>query len=128
MATLAFFALTFPMFDAAQPAFTHGHVVVAPMLAAAALVVAAYRILRRIAGSSTWTERDTVALVSGALIAHSIGGLLTVAHTNMDRVGLIVIIAVTSLAMWRLDRQLQRRERSSAAMTSPATGEKPRSA
>ena len=109
LGTLVFFALTFPMFGATQPAFTHGPVVVLPMLASAALAAASYLIVRRMAASTEWTERDALALIAGALIGHSIGGLATVAHTTVDRIGLVAIVAVTGLAMWRLDQRLLER-------------------
>lgn len=110
LGVLVFFVLTFPMFGSRQPAFTHGPVVLLPMVAAAALVAAGYVTLRRMSASPAWTERHTLAVIAGALIAHSMGGLAVMAHTTIDRVGLIAIIAITGLATWLLDRRLRHRE------------------
>jgi hypothetical protein len=117
LGVLAFFVLTFPMFGSRQPAFTHGLIVLVPMVAAAGLAAAGYAILRRMNASTTWTERHTLAVIAGALIAHSIGGLVVMAHTTVDRVGLLAIIAITGLATWLLDRRLRRRE---PTQTTPA--------
>jgi hypothetical protein len=106
---LVFFVLTFPLFGSRQPAFTHGPAVLMPMVAAAALVAAGWIALRRMSRSPVWTERHTLAVIAGALIAHSIGGLVAMAHTTIDRVGLIAIIAISCLAMWLLDRHLRQR-------------------
>jgi hypothetical protein len=109
VATLAFVALTFPMFGSRQPAFTRGSWVIVPMIAAAAIAVISLRIVRRMSQSSSWTDRHTLAVISGALVAHSIGGIVTVAHTTVDRLGLVVIIVLTGAAMLLLDRRLAKR-------------------
>lgn len=111
LGVLVFFVLTFPMFGSRQPAFTRGPVVLLPMAAAAALVAAGYVTLRRMNASPAWSERHTLAVIAGALIAHSIGGLVVMAHTTVDRLGLVAIIGITGLAVWRLDRRLRHRER-----------------
>jgi hypothetical protein len=110
LGVLMFFVLTFPMFGSRQPAFTHGPIVLLPMVAAAALVALGYITLRRMCASPHWTERHTLAVIAGALIAHSVGGLVVMAHTTIDRVGLLAIIAITGVAAWLLDRHLRRRE------------------
>lgn len=107
LGTLVFFALTFPMFGSSQPAFTRGPVVIVPMLAAAALVAASYVTARRMAASPAWTERHSLAVIAGALIAHSIGGLVIMADTTIDRIGLAAIIVLTGTAMWLLDQRLR---------------------
>ncbi|MFC8796633.1 hypothetical protein ACFT2C_02770 [Promicromonospora sp. NPDC057138] len=107
LGTLLLFALTFPMFGARQPAFTHGATVLVPMVAAAALAALAVITIGRLSRSTAWTERHTLALIAGALIAHSIGGLVIMAHTTVDRLGLIAIIILTGLAMLVLDRRLR---------------------
>jgi hypothetical protein len=116
LGVLVFFVLTFPMFGSRQPAFTRGPVVLLPMVTAAALVAAGYISLRRMNASPAWTARHTLAVIAGALIAHSIGGLVVMAHTTIDRLGLIALIALTGLATWRLDRRLRHREH---AQTTP---------
>ncbi|WP_051366074.1 hypothetical protein [Hamadaea tsunoensis] len=107
LATLVFFALTFPMFGAAQPAFTRGMLVVVPLLVAAAGIAWGYRVLSRLTRSARWSERHTLALIGGALVAHSVGGLVIMAHTRVDRVGLVLIIALTLIGLRLLDRRVR---------------------
>jgi hypothetical protein len=106
LATLLFIGLSFPMFGGSQPAFTHGLAVLAPMAAAAWLASMSYRYLATTAASREWTPRHTLAVIGAALVAHSVGGLITVAHTNVDRIGLAVIAGVTVLITLLLDRRL----------------------
>ncbi|MEO6081909.1 MAG: hypothetical protein ABIQ18_02250 [Umezawaea sp.] len=99
-------ALTFPFGGAHQPAFTHGWWVLVPMSAAAALALVAYRLIRRWARSTTWTSSHALALAGGALVAHSLAGT-TNSSTTFDRVGLIVIAALTAALSLRLGHQLR---------------------
>ncbi|WP_020013726.1 hypothetical protein [Promicromonospora sukumoe] len=108
LATLVFFGLSFPVFGAEQPAFTEGLTVLIPMAVTAVGVVACYRYLTRTASSPAWTPRHTLALIGGALVAHSVGGLVIMAHTTVDRVGLVVIIALTVIGLLLVDRRLRR--------------------
>lgn len=108
-ATLIFFALAFPIFGARQPAFSHGAFVVVPMGAAAALAAAAYILLRRLGRSTAWTPRHTLWLIGGALVAHSLGGLVIMARTPIDAIGLAVITALTAVLLSVLDVSLRRR-------------------
>lgn len=108
LATLVFFGLSFPVFGARQPAFTEGLTVLIPMAVTAIGVVACYRFLIRTASSPAWTPRHTLALIGGALAAHSLGGLVIMAHTTVDRVGLVVIIALTAVGLLLVDRRLRR--------------------
>ena len=108
-ATLFFFALAFPIFGARQPAFTRGAFVVVPMAAAAALATASYILLRRFGASTAWTPRHTLWLIGGALIAHSLGGLVIMARTPIDAIGLVVITALTAVLLSVLDVSVRRR-------------------
>ncbi|WP_335986972.1 hypothetical protein [Glycomyces sp. MUSA5-2] len=110
LATLAFFALTFPAFGARQPAFTEGLWVLLPLAVAAAGIAWGYRTLLRWTDSRRWTDRHTLALIGGALVAHSVGGMVIMAHNAVDRLGLAAIIAVTLLAVFLIDRRLRARE------------------
>ncbi|MFD7311353.1 hypothetical protein [Promicromonospora sp. NPDC059942] len=108
LATLVFFGLSFPVFGARQPAFTQGWLVLVPMALTAVGAVACYRYLTRTAARPGWTPRHTLALVGGALVAHSLGGLVIMAHTTVDRVGLVVIIGLTVGGLLLVDRRLRR--------------------
>jgi len=115
LATLVFFALTFPVFGARQPAFTEGLWVLAPLAAAAIGIAWGYRTLLRWTDSREWTDRHTLALIGGALVAHSVGGMVIMAHNAVDRSGLAAIIALTLLAVYLIDRRLRAREALAAA-------------
>ncbi|MEU6247164.1 hypothetical protein [Glycomyces sp. NPDC047010] len=115
LATLVFFALTFPVFGARQPAFTEGLWVLAPLAAAAIGIAWGYRTLLRWTDSRKWTDRHTLALIGGALVAHSAGGMVIMAHNAVDRIGLAAIIAVTLLVVFLIDRRLRAREVVAAA-------------
>ena len=108
LATLVFFGLSFPVLGSRQPAFTQGLTVLIPMAITAIGVVACYRYLTRTASAPGWTPRHTLALIGGALVAHSVGGLVIMAHTTVDRVGLLVIIALTVIGLLLVDRRLRR--------------------
>jgi hypothetical protein len=109
LGTLLLLGLTFPVFGQPQPAFSRGLLVLVPMALAAALAVAGYRFLTRAAADPSWTGRHTLAVIGGALVAHSVGGLVIMAHTTVDRVGLIVIVLLTGLGVALLDRRLRAR-------------------
>ncbi|MCE0762282.1 hypothetical protein LWC35_05060 [Pseudonocardia kujensis] len=106
-ATLVFFGLSFPVFGQQQPAFTHGLAVLVPMGVTAVTAIACYRFLSRAAARPAWTQRHTLAVVGGALVAHSVGGLVIMARTAVDRVGLVAIIGLTVLGLVVLDRRLR---------------------
>jgi hypothetical protein len=116
-ATLVFFGLSFPMFGAHQPAFSRGMTVLIPMAVTAAVAVTCYRYLTRASAGPVWTARHSLAVIGGALVAHSIGGLVAIAHTTVDRLGLAGIIVLTVLAIARLDRRLRGRAYPTAAPT-----------
>lgn len=119
VATLLFFVLTFPMFGARQPAFTQGAWVILPMLAAAALAAFVAFALARLTASPAWTSRHTLWLIGGALLAHTAGGLVIMAHTLVDQAGLLVIAGVTVAALLTLDRRLVRLEQASLRSPRP---------
>jgi hypothetical protein len=110
VATLVFFALVFPMFEARQPAFTSGLFVLVPLALALIGIAFGYRYLARLSHASGWSERHALALIGGALVAHSFGGMVIMADTAVDRAGLVVIILVTIAGWALLDRRLRRRE------------------
>lgn len=110
VATLVFFALVFPMFGARQPAFTSGLFVLVPLALALIGIAIGYRYLTRLSHSSGWSERHALALIGGALVAHSFGGMVIMADTAVDRTGLVVIVLATIAGWALLDRRLRRRE------------------
>ncbi|MFC7623071.1 hypothetical protein [Microlunatus sp. GCM10028923] len=100
--------LTFPIFGARQPAFTVGLTVLIPVAAAILGVAVAYRVLTRMISSARWSDRHSLAVIGGALVAHTIAGLIIMARTPVDQVGLAVIAALTVVGLVWFDRRLRR--------------------
>ncbi|MFG1965912.1 hypothetical protein [Nonomuraea sp. NPDC049028] len=86
-----YLALLFPFGGATQPAFTRGNWVVVPMLAAAALAVLAWWLVRRWTTSGAWSDRHSLALAGGALVAHTAFGVLANAATLTERAELTAL-------------------------------------
>ncbi|MEV6156446.1 hypothetical protein AB0L53_39480 [Nonomuraea sp. NPDC052129] len=116
LVAFGYLALLFPFGGATQPAFTRGNWVVVPMLAAAALAVLAWRLVRRWTTSGAWTDRHSLALAGGALVAHTAFGVLANAATLTERAELTAL----GLVMIGLLALLGRRSR--VSQTAPTTG------
>ncbi|MBT2234182.1 hypothetical protein [Nonomuraea sp. NEAU-A123] len=86
-----YLALLFPFGGATQPAFTHGGWVAVPMLVAAVLAVLAGWLVRRWTTGGGWTDRHSLALAGGALVAHTAFGVVANAETLADRAGLTAL-------------------------------------
>ncbi len=94
VAAFGFLGLLYPFAGARHPAFTHAAWVLVPMFAAAALAVGVSIALWR----WTWTNTWRLAAISGALVAHTVFGVVANTHTVPDTVGLTVIgVAMTIL-------------------------------
>ena len=107
--TLLVFVMAFPILGAPQPAFTTGSIVVIPMILALLVATAGGYLLYRASASPRWTDRHTLAIATGALVAHTVGGMLHLRPNVINYVGLAVILVVTILLTRRLDRNLQQR-------------------
>jgi hypothetical protein len=118
--TVVAFALVFRMLGSAQPAFTHGRWVLVPMVAALVLLAFLARALVRLAGSAQWTDRHVLAVCGGALVGHSLAGMLIFGRGDLTNyIGMVVIIGITVALVARLDRHL--RARHGAPSTLPPT-------
>ncbi|MFI7043046.1 hypothetical protein ACWDTT_09390 [Streptosporangium sandarakinum] len=102
-----YLALLFPFGGARHPAFTQGGWVVVPMVAAALLAVAAGMLLRRWTAHGGWHDRHSLALAGGALVAHTVFGVIANGENTTDRVSL----AALGLVMIGLLALLGRRTR-----------------
>ncbi|WP_405056327.1 hypothetical protein OG474_26750 [Kribbella sp. NBC_01505] len=91
LATIAFLALLFSLGSARLPS----NWVLVPMAVAAVLAIAVVRQLVRWSADATWTELHRAAAVGGALLGHSVFGLLTRAHTLPDQLVMVAVIAAT---------------------------------
>jgi hypothetical protein len=119
--TVVAFALVFRMLGSTQPVFTHGRWVLVPMVAALLLLAVVTRVLVRLSRRARWTDRHVLAVCGGALVGHSLAGMLIFGRSNIDNyIGLAIVIVVTVLLVARLDRHL--RSRASGTMAVAATG------
>ncbi|WP_153265405.1 hypothetical protein [Nonomuraea phyllanthi] len=134
VAAFGYLALLFPFGGATRPAFTHGGWVAVPMAGAAVLAVVAAWLLRRWtsggqwmtggrgqwtadgpstadgtrAAGSCWTDRHSLALVAGALVAHTGFALISNADTAADRAGLAAVGVIMVCLLALLDRRVRR--------------------
>ncbi|MEU6432233.1 hypothetical protein ABZ860_40550 [Microbispora sp. NPDC046973] len=113
-----YLASLFPFGGATQPAFTHGGWVIVPMTAAAVLAVTAAWLLRRWTAGGLWTDRHSLALASGALVAHTAFGLVSNTDTVADRAGLAAVGLVMMCLLAVLGRRVAGRTSSTVACDS----------
>jgi hypothetical protein len=106
VAAFGFLGLLYPFAGARHPAFTHGDRVLVPMFAAAALAVGVGLALWRWTAAAGWTNTHRLAVISGALIAHTVFGIVANTHTTPDTVGLTVIGVVMTILLGLLARRL----------------------
>lgn len=114
VAAFGYLALLFPFGGATRPAFTHGGWVAVPMAGAAVLAVLAAWLLRRWTAGGRWTvgrcwtDRHSLALVAGALVAHTGFALISNADTAADRAGLVAVGVVMVCLLALLNRRIRR--------------------
>jgi len=101
-----FMALLFPFAGAHQPAFTHGSWVLAPMAGAAGIAGSLGWLIRRWSSSRSWGDTQMLSLAGGALISHTAFGIISVAHSTIDRAGLLVLGLLTVWLLAVLTRRL----------------------
>jgi hypothetical protein len=103
-ATVIVFGLMYPFGGAHQPLFTHGAWAYIPIALGTLLAALTYRAIRQWARSKQWGTRRALALASGALVGHTLFGLVA-AHLNaVDRIGLVVMLVVMAWFLYRLYR------------------------
>ncbi|MFG6193345.1 hypothetical protein [Nonomuraea sp. JJY05] len=106
-----YLALLFPFGGARHPAFTQGGWVMIPMVAAALLAMAAGVLLHRWTAHGGWSDRHSLALAGGALVAHTGFGVIANGETATDRVSLaalgLVMIALLALLSRRTRKDAQ---------------------
>jgi Flp pilus assembly protein TadB len=80
-----------------------------PVAMGTALAVYMYRVVTKWSRSSQWSTTAALALVGGALIGHTLFGLLAARLEVIDRIGLVVVLGLTAWLMYRLyHRQTKR--------------------
>ncbi len=105
VSTVVTFGLMYPFGGAVQPLFTHGAWAYVPVAIGTALAIWAYRVITAWSRSSQWNNRTALALASGALVGHTLFGLLGAKLQLVDRIGLAVILAIMSWLLYRLYRK-----------------------
>ncbi|MEV4077466.1 hypothetical protein [Nonomuraea fuscirosea] len=122
LAGFGYLALLFPFGGAAQPAFTHGAWVAAPMLGAAVLAALTWWLVRRWTTGGGWTDRHAICLAGGALVGHTAFGVLANAATLIDKLELSALGLLTVALLALLSR------RTGTGSITPRTGRRRRSA
>ncbi len=96
----------------AVPAFTHAPLVLLSMLSALVLVAIVAWLVYHWSHSHTWSDNHLLALLSGALIAHTLVGILN-SHDPTTRLGLVVLGLLMIILLILLARRIQARVTSS---------------
>lgn len=110
--TVIVFGLMYPFAGAHQPLFLHGAWAYIPVAVGVLLAVGAYRVIVKWSHSTQWNVRTALALVSGALVGHTLFGLIAAHLKIVDRVGLVVMLG---LMIWLLVRLYKKQASSTTA-------------
>lgn len=92
--TVVVFGLMYPFAGAHQPVFTHGAWAYIPVAAGTLLAIWMYKTITKWSRSSQWNTRTALALAGGALVGHTLFGLVAAKLKLVDRIGLVVILGV----------------------------------
>lgn len=84
-----------------QPLFSNWPLVLIPALGALAIAVGVSWLVSRWSRSRGWNDLHLLALASGAVICHTLSGVLVIAQTIADQVGLVILgLAMSGWLMW----------------------------
>lgn len=84
-----------------QPLFSDWPLVLAPILGTVVIAGGIAWLVNRWSQASDWNDRHILALASGAVICHTLVGLLDPTHTTADRIGLAILgLAMVGLLTW----------------------------
>lgn len=90
---------------AIQPLFSGWPLVLVPMVSALAIAVGVAWLVRRWSQARDWNDLHLLALASGAVICHTLIGVLALTQTPADRIGLIVLgLAMIGWLTWLAHR------------------------
>lgn len=103
--TIIVFGLMYPFAGAHQPLFTRGAWAYIPVAAGTALAIWVYNRIMKWSRSSQWDTRTALALVSGALVGHTLFGFVAARLQLVDRIGLAVMLAIMIWLLIRLYRK-----------------------
>jgi hypothetical protein len=94
VSTIAVFGLMYPFAGAHQPLFTQGAWAYVPIAIGIGITIWAYKTILKWSHSSVWNTSTALALASGALIGHTLFGLVAAHLQLIDQIGLVVMLAV----------------------------------
>lgn len=106
VSTMVVFGLMYPFAGAHQPLFTRGAWAYLPIAAGLALAIFAYKAITNWGQSASWTSQRALALAGGALVGHTLFGLVAAHLKTVDRIGLGVMLLVMIWLLWRLYKKL----------------------
>jgi hypothetical protein len=92
------------------PVLIQGALVLIPMLVAASLAAVVFWLLRKWSQTRDWNDVHWLALASGALVAHTIFGVLFLTFTPLDKIGLAVLGVLMVVLLILFAMCLRRRE------------------
>jgi len=116
VATVVVFGLMYPFAGAHQPVFTHGYWAYVPIAIGTILAAYLYKTIRGWSKSKQWDARRILALASGALVGHTLFGMIAAHLPVVDRIGLGILLIIMAWLLYRLYRK-----QSSAVVAKPAT-------
>jgi hypothetical protein len=102
-----FLALIWPFAGARQPLFTHGAWALLPMAAAASVAAGAVLVLRRWSADPGWAGRHLLAACLGAVVGHTVFGLVAQADSLPDRLFLAAVAILTATIGFIAVRRLE---------------------
>jgi hypothetical protein len=89
-----------------QPVFAQWPLELVPMLSAMVIAGVVACLVRHWSAAQNWSDVHRLAVVSGAVISHSLIGAAIFAHTTFDRAGVFVLaLALLSILAIRVRRQ-----------------------
>ena len=108
LAVFGYMALLFPFDLTDPPAFGDGTWMPVPMALAAVLALVTGWYLYRWSLAGNWGDRHRIWVSGGALVSHSVFGLLVFSAGPVDHVGMVVIIVLTVALLAALARRRER--------------------
>lgn len=105
VSTVVVFGLMYPFAGAHQPLFMQGAWAYIPVAFGTLLALAVYKTIQYWTRSRQWNTRLALALVSGALVGHTLFGLASARLTSLDRVALGVMLAIMVWLLYMLYRK-----------------------
>jgi hypothetical protein len=105
LGTIIVFGLMYPFAGAHQPLFTQGTWAYVPITLGVVLSIGIFVSIAKWSRSLQWKARPALALVSGALVGHTLFGLVAAKLEIIDRIGLIGMLVIMTWLLYLLYRK-----------------------